>query len=553
MKLRRNTLKAIIISSFFFFCPLLVNAGSATVGFSGNNSVYIGENITLKMYISNIQDAEGGIVSAGGNLSFDNNCLEYVSGSGASSPYSFEINTSSNYKIAGLDTSLNKGITSQTTIFTFVFKAKAICNTTVTLKDAKLTDTTSKITTNVVSKSISITNPPSSNNNLSSLTISKGTLNFNKNNTNYTVSVDSDVSSITINAVAEDSGATISGTGNKNLNYGDNKIEIVVTSLSGAKKVYTVVVNRKDIRSSNNNLSSLKVGSGELSPSFNKNTTKYTLTVPYSVSNLDIKAVAEDSKASISISGNKDLVAEETKDVTITVTAENGSKKTYTISVTRGKNPNKKLSTNNYLTHLDVSVGILSPVFDKDITSYEVWLPYEVEEIQLDYGVEDTKYATVKFEGEDKLQAGIINVYKINVTAESNDVRTYTISVHRASNPIESNSNNTYIKDIKLSNGTLTQTFNKEVREYYYKKKKGFKIEEIVLEDENSAVSTVHQNGVYYLIVISSSGEYGVYTLKEQSLNVMTIILVLIVIILSFGTGYFVKSILTKRSKSIED
>ena len=75
--------------------------------------------------------------------------------------------------------------------------------------------------------------------------------------------------------------------------------------------------------------------------------------------------MAADSKARISIN-NPNLIAEEEVTATITVTAENGAQKTYTLKVARGKDPNKVLSTNGYLKTFKSSYGDLSPVFNKE-------------------------------------------------------------------------------------------------------------------------------------------------------------------------------------------
>ncbi len=51
-----------------------------------------------------------------------------------------------------------------------------------------------------------------------------------------------DVSAITVNASAKDSGAVISGTGEVRLKYGINEINIVVTAPSGSQRIYTLYV-----------------------------------------------------------------------------------------------------------------------------------------------------------------------------------------------------------------------------------------------------------------------------------------------------------------------
>ncbi len=88
--------------------------------------------------------------------------------------------------------------------------------------------------------------------------------------------------------------------------------------------------------SSNANLSSLKVSAGSLSPSFSPSRTSYTVNVGEDVSVCTISATAADTDATVSVSGSKNL-AEGRNVRTVTVTAPNGSKKTYTIVINRGE------------------------------------------------------------------------------------------------------------------------------------------------------------------------------------------------------------------------
>lgn len=86
------------------------------------------------------------------------------------------------------------------------------------------------------------TEPKSDNADLSSLTISKGTLTpeFSAEKTNYSVSLEKDDTNITIAATAEDSKATISGTGDITLKPGDNEITVSVTAEDGTVKKYVI-------------------------------------------------------------------------------------------------------------------------------------------------------------------------------------------------------------------------------------------------------------------------------------------------------------------------
>lgn len=86
--------------------------------------------------------------------------------------------------------------------------------------------------------------------------------------------------------------------------------------------------------SPNNKLSSLSAEGYSLTPSFGKDTESYNLIVNTSVSSIQVNAAAADSKASVSGAGSIPLNGS-TTDIAITITAENGSARTYTIHVVK--------------------------------------------------------------------------------------------------------------------------------------------------------------------------------------------------------------------------
>lgn len=179
-----------------------------------------------------------------------------------------------------------------------------------------------------------------------------------------------------------------------------------------------------------NNLASLTVSNADISPAFSTNTTSYTASVPFDVSKLNITAKAADSKAKVAIN-NPNLTPNGTTNVTVTVTAENGAKKTYTISVKRAQDPNYKASDNNKLSGISVEGFLLSPAFNTDTTQYVVWLPYETTSIKIGGSAADGK-ASVEVVGGDNLAAGQDNLVKVICTAENGDKKTYTVIVKRA-------------------------------------------------------------------------------------------------------------------------
>lgn len=87
-------------------------------------------------------------------------------------------------------------------------------------------------------------------------------------------------------------------------------------------------------KSSNANLASLTLGSGTIEPEFKSDVTAYNVTVRFQVEKLTISANAEDGKSVVEGIGTFDLEVGETKKY-ITVTAEDGTKKVYELTIKR--------------------------------------------------------------------------------------------------------------------------------------------------------------------------------------------------------------------------
>ncbi|MCR8635355.1 S-layer homology domain-containing protein [Paenibacillus radicis (ex Xue et al. 2023)] len=206
-------------------------------------------------------------------------------------------------------------------------------------------------------KSINVYHAPivSSNADLNSLALSSGTLSpvFASGTTSYTSNVSNSVSSVTVTANVYDSNAvmtvkgiaTTSGQASAaiNLNVGSNVIPIVVTALNGTTKTYNVTVNRAPA-SSNADLSSLTLSSGALSPAFATDTTAYTSSVANGVSSLTVTGSVYSSNAMMTVNGNPVISGQASgainlnmgsNTINIVVTAQNGTTKTYSVTVNR--------------------------------------------------------------------------------------------------------------------------------------------------------------------------------------------------------------------------
>ncbi len=103
-----------------------------------------------------------------------------------------------------------------------------------------------------------------------------------------------------------------------------------VSSASGAAAVSVVTPKP----SSNADLSSLTISGVSLSPAFKASTTAYSATVKYSVENVNVKGSVADGGATYVGGGSWGLkVGDNSR--TITVTAADGTKKSYTINIKR--------------------------------------------------------------------------------------------------------------------------------------------------------------------------------------------------------------------------
>ena len=129
-------------------------------------------------------------------------------------------------------------------------------------------------------------------------------------------------------AIAKGSGAiTVKSAGA--LTWGKEKLSLSI----GSKSV--TVITQADLEASyskNNNLKSLSVQGYNISPAFKSNITDYKVDVNSNTEQVTIVASKEDSRSSISGVGTYDVSEGENK-FNITVTAENGSTKTYKLIV----------------------------------------------------------------------------------------------------------------------------------------------------------------------------------------------------------------------------
>lgn len=203
--------------------------------------------------------------------------------------------------------------------------------------------------------------------------------------------------------------------------------------------------NSEQGKSSNANLSNLGIKPNDFK-GFKPETTAYEVAVPENVAQVEVYATTQDKKAKLTGTGKKSLEKGE-NEVQVEVTAEDGSKKTYTISIIREvkqesyeddapkTNEDSKENTDSEgkegLAELKIDNLSLSPEFKSNV--YEYTVKYIGEDIKLDLQAEpiDESYI-VEVIGNDNLQEGE-NIITILVSEKNgNNVATYQITVNKS-------------------------------------------------------------------------------------------------------------------------
>ena len=312
---------------------------------------------------------------------------------------------------------------------------------------------------------------------LSSLTVNPGPLpKFSSDVLIYTVDLATTVTSVTVTARAQNAGATVNINGqpttSRSVGLGapgsSTLIQIVVTAVSGNQNTYLVTVNRAP-PGGNNNLQSLSVTPGTLSPPFNASTTNYTVDVATSVNSVTVTARAQDAGASLSINGQPTTSRSvpigapgSSTAIPIIVTAPNGTQKTYLVTVNRAAP-----GGNNNLQSLSVTPGPLAPAFAASTTNYTVDVATSVTTVTVTARAQDAG-ATVSINGQLTTSLsvplgapGSSTAIPIIVTAPNGTQKTYLVTVNRAAP-----GGNNNLQSLTVTSGTLSPPFTANQRRY---------------------------------------------------------------------------------------
>jgi hypothetical protein len=244
--------------------------------------------------------------------------------------------------------------------------------------------------------------------------------------------VKNNITKVTVLATTNSDKATYEVTGNTNLKAGNNVINIKVTAEDGTTNTYTINVTKESAtpvktvtKSSDNYLKSLTIKSSHvITPKFNKNTSNYSVTVPYEVNKLDLNYITNHTKAKVKTIGNDDFKVNDMNVVELTITAEDGSVRVYTLNVTRST-----LVSGNNLKSLTVNNGELIPKFEPEQTNYKVKVNQTVTKLEMK-AIPEKEDTNVEIIGNENFRDGN-NTVLIKVSDKEGFTKYYTIEVEK--------------------------------------------------------------------------------------------------------------------------
>lgn len=261
---------------------------------------------------------------------------------------------------------------------------------------------------------------------------------FKRDKYEYTTEVPNNVSEVEIYAEKLDNKATVQGTGKKQLKEGKNTFEVKVIAEDGkTTKTYKLTINRKAIEeepteSGENRLKSLGIKPEEYDfTGFKSDVTEYSAEVPNEIEEIEVYAKAIDSNAQITGIGMIEL-KEGQNELKIEVIAENGDKKTYTLTVTRktAETTTSPVEEKFGLSKLTIAGVTLSPKFDVETYEYTLNLSKDLSSLDITAKANDEN-ATIEIVGNENLKQGenVITILVKNATTEK--IATYQIIVNK--------------------------------------------------------------------------------------------------------------------------
>lgn len=248
---------------------------------------------------------------------------------------------------------------------------KTTTTTTTTKKTYKPNTTKPNVTTSKTTTSTTTTTSTlkDSNSYLKELTLKGTDFIFSRDVETYNLKINKDITNIEVTAKPESEKATVKIENNENIDI-DKPILITVKAEDDTSRVYRIILSYADEKDNNTNLSKIEIQGYNIE--FKPDVTEYTLKINKSDKTLDMIVETESDSSKYEIKNNTNL--KNKSKVVITVTAENGDTKDYTITI-------KKSSNFGLILIILILLGICGYVIYKLVTK----MPEQKEDDGYDY------------------------------------------------------------------------------------------------------------------------------------------------------------------------
>ena len=248
---------------------------------------------------------------------------------------------------------------------------KTTTTTTTTKKTYKPNTTKPNVTTSKTTTSTTTTTSTlkDSNSYLKELTLKGTDFIFSRDVETYNLKINKDITNIEITAKPESEKATVKIENNENIDI-DKPILITVKAEDDTSRVYRIILSYADEKDNNTSLSKIEIQGYNIE--FKPDVTEYALKINKSDKTLDMIVETESDLSTYEIKNNANL--KNKSKVVITVTAENGDTKDYTITI-------KKSSNFGLILIILILLGICGYVIYKLVTK----MPEQKEDDGYDY------------------------------------------------------------------------------------------------------------------------------------------------------------------------
>ncbi len=294
------------------------------------------------------------------------------------------------------------------------------------------------------------------------------------------------------------------------LSYGHTDVSLEIKNNNKTTKSYTLVINKPDLRSSENRLSMLTTSEGKID--FKPNQFSYNINVASNINSINVNASLKSPKSHfvLGYTPRKVDLEDGLNVIFIKVKSEKGEEKDYKINVFKTTSSKEEINDNSLdLESLSLSNGKIN--FKKDKYEYKVDVANEIDNIDV-YAFAKNKNAQVEVIGAGKINEGE-NEILVNVKKD-NEIKTTKIIVNRQKVNQE---NQTKLQDLDVGGFNLEFKPDKKNYEITALESRNLIISAYPYNDNSEVTiieNNVAQDKIVQILVKAPNGEKDTYTLK---------------------------------------